>query len=801
MLMYQVLYCLTDEHDWRLVALAGAVCLLASAAAISLFHRARATQGSGRLVWLTLDAVVAGCGIWATHFIAMLAYGPGVGGAYNVPVTLVSLIFAIAVTFVGLSVAVSTIRPSLVALGGAVVGGGVAAMHYTGMMALEIPARVSWSTGTVAVSILLGLIFGALALHVADRRDSLSGALGATVLLTVAIVSHHFTAMGAVQLTPDPTLVISGLSIPPTSLSVLTASAAAAIIMIALLAALLDRRAKGELGRQQMVLDTALENMSQGLCMFDADGKIMLFNERYASLLRRTGIALTGRLLADVLREEQASGEWQGNADEFFARLVADARDGRTTTEILNRSGRSIRVVNQPMQGGGWVATFEDITEWLEAQAKISHMARHDALTGLPNRVLFHEQLEHGLRRTSSGDQLAVLCLDLDHFKDINDSLGHPIGDALLKEVGRRLEASVGENDTVARLGGDEFAVVLIGRSEEAVARSLASRLVEVISAPYEIDQHQIVIGVSIGISLSPQDGSSPDELLKNADLALYRAKADGRGTYRFFETGMDARAQARRLLEMDLRAALQRNEFEVHYQPIRDVLSERVVAFEALLRWRHPQRGLIAPIKFIPLAEETGLIIQLGEFVLHRACADAATWPDGIDVAVNLSPVQFKSPNLIAGVTEALAASGLGARRLELEITESVLLQNSEATLTTLHELRAMGVRISLDDFGTGYSSLSYLRSFPFDKIKIDRSFVSELATREDSMAIIRAVTGLGRSLGIVTTAEGVENDAQLELLRREGCTQAQGYLFSKPRPASDVAIMLERPRLRASA
>ncbi|MCJ9700169.1 EAL domain-containing protein [Bradyrhizobium sp. SHOUNA76] len=799
--MYQVLYCLTDEHDWRLVALGGAVCLLASAAAISLFHRARATQGSGRLVWLMLDAVVAGCGIWATHFIAMLAYGPGAGGAYNVPVTLLSLIFAIAITFVGLSVAVSASRPSLVVLGGSIVGGGVAAMHYTGMVALEIPARVSWASGTVAASILLGLVFGALALHVAGRRESLSGAIGATVLLTVAIVSHHFTAMGAVQLTPDPTLVISGLSIPPISLSVLTASAAAAIIVIALIAALLDRRAKGELGRQQAVLDTALENMSQGLCMFDADGKIILFNGRYAAMLGRTNFLLTGRLLVDVLREEQAKGQWQGDAGEFFARLVADAREGRTTTDLVSRFGRSIRVVNQPMQGGGWVATFEDITEWLHAQAKISHMARHDALTSLPNRVLFHEQLEQGLRRTRSGDQLAVLCLDLDHFKDINDSLGHPIGDALLREVGRRLTAAVGESDTVARLGGDEFAVVQIGRSEEAAARSLAGRLVEEISAPYEINDHQIVIGVSIGISLSPQDGSNPDELLKNADLALYRAKADGRGTYRFFETGMDARAQARRLLEMDMRAALQRDEFQVYYQPIRDVAGDCVVAFEALLRWDHPQRGLISPISFIPLAEETGLIVQLGEFVLRAACTDAATWPDDVHVAVNLSPVQFRNPNLITSVVAALAASGVPARRLELEITESVLLQNSEATLTTLHELRSLGVRISLDDFGTGYSSLSYLRSFPFDKIKIDRSFVSELATREDSMAIIHAVTGLGRSLGIVTTAEGVENDAQLELLRREGCNQAQGYLFSRPRPASDVADMLDRPRLVRNA
>ena len=782
--MYQVLFCLTDQHDWRLVALGGAVCLLASAAAISLFHRARATQGPGRLVWISLDAVVSGCGIWATHFIAMLAYGPGNGGAYNIPVTILSLIFAISVTFVGLSIAVSSLRTLWVVLGGAIVGGGVAAMHYTGMAALEIPARVSWDVGTVIVSVLFGIVFAALALFVAARRDDRSHALAATGLLTLAIVAHHFTAMGAVLLTPDPTLAISGLSIPPASLSFLTASAAVAIIAIALVSALLDRRAKGELGRQQVVLDTALENMSQGLCMFDADGKIILFNERYAAMLRPLGDAAhrsSARSTCCGKSRRRASG--QGDPDQFFARLVDDARGAaRTTTRIVNRFDRSIRVVNQPMQGGGWVATFEDITEWLEAQAKISHMARHDALTNLPNRVLFHEQLEQGLRRAGANDQLAVLCLDLDHFKDINDSLGHPIGDALLKEVGRRLKATVGEHDTVARLGGDEFAVVQIGRSEEAAARALAGRLVEVISAPYEIDDHQIVIGVSIGISLSPQDGSNPDELLKNADLALYRAKADGRGTYRFFETGMDARAQARRLLEMDMRAALQRDEFQPYYQPIRDVASDRVVAFEALLRWNHPQRGLISPLNFIPLAEETGLIVQLGEFVLHRACADAATWPDDIGVAVNLSPVQFKNPNLIASVTEALEKSGLAARRLELEITESVLLQNSEATLTTLHDLRAMGVRISLDDFGTGYSSLSYLRSFPFDKIKIDRSFVSELATREDSVAIIRAVTGLGRSLGIVTTAEGVENDAQLELLRREGCTQAQGYLFSMP-------------------
>lgn len=366
--MYQVLYCLTDQHDWRLVALGGAVCLLASAAAISLFHRARAARGGARVAWIALDAAVAGCGIWATHFIAMQAYGPGAGGAYNVPVTVLSLIFAIAVTFIGLSISVSTTRGSLIALGGAVVGGGVAAMHYTGMMAFEIPAHVDWATATVTVSILLGIVFGSLALLVAGRRDSVSSALGATVLLTVAIVSHHFTAMGALELTPDPALVVSGLTIPPASLSILTASAAAGIIAIALAAAILDRRAKSEIGRQQVVLDTALENMSQGLCMFDADGRIMLFNERYAAMLRCTDIALTGRLLVDVLKEEQAKGQWQGDAGQFFAprrrrargphhdrhRLpVRPLRPGRQPADAGRRLGRDVRRHHRMAGGAG----------------------------------------------------------------------------------------------------------------------------------------------------------------------------------------------------------------------------------------------------------------------------------------------------------------------------------------------------------------------------------------------------------------------------------------------------------------
>jgi diguanylate cyclase (GGDEF)-like protein/PAS domain S-box-containing protein len=788
--MYKVLTCLGVEHDWKLVVLAGVVCFLGSSAALSLLQRAKASQGHARFAWMALQGAVAGSGIWATHFIAMLAYDPGIGAGYNMLVTALSLLLAILITGLGFGIALLAPLRWRAAIGGAIVGLGVAAMHYTGMSALELPARIDWDVPTVLASVAIGSALGALALVVALGRERNSRIFLAPVLLTLAIVSHHFTAMGAVTLIPDPTLAGDGLNISPTVLSFLVAAAALIILGTAMVASSMDRRAKRALNRQKVLLDAALENMSQGLCMFDADGRILLFNEQYTRMMGRSDIELEGRLLRDVLHELKESGRWDGDADELVGHLIVEAREGRSSSNIVVQSGRSIRIVHQPMQGGGgWVATFEDITEWQRAQAQITHMARHDALTNLPNRTLFREQLEQALRLAKRGDKFAVLCLDLDHFKDINDSLGHPIGDALLMEVGRRLSSCVSEGDTVARLGGDEFVIVqFCGSDESSPAVSLASRIVEAISEPYHIGGHQLVIGVSVGISLAPDDGKNPDELLKKADLALYRAKADGRGTYRFFETGMDARAQARRLLELDMRAALPRGEFEMHYQPIRDVAADRIVACEALVRWRHPLRGLIPPGNFIPLAEETGLIVQIGEWVLRTACRDAAAWPDDIGVAVNLSPVQFKNPNLMAHVLDSLAQSGLPAHRLELEITESVLLQNSEATLATLHALRGGGVRISLDDFGTGYSSLSYLRSFPFDKIKIDRSFVEDVTSRNDSLAIVRAVTGLGRSLGIATTAEGVETPAQLELLRREGCTQAQGYLFSKPRPASEV-------------
>jgi diguanylate cyclase (GGDEF)-like protein len=415
-------------------------------------------------------------------------------------------------------------------------------------------------------------------------------------------------------------------------------------------------------------------------------------------------------------------------------------------------------------------------------------MALHDTLTGLPNRVLLNEHLEQALARVKRGEIVATHIFDLDHFKTVNDTLGHPTGDKLLTMAADRLRTLVRETDTIARMGGDEFAIVQVGIAQPADATSLAQRIIAVVSEPYDIDGHQVVIGASVGIAVGPNDGTTTEQIIRNADLALYRAKGDGRGTYRFFEPEMDAQMQARRELESDLRKALSANEFELHYQPVVDLASNEISGLEALIRWRHPSKGMVAPNMFIPLAEEIGLIIPLGEWVLRQACATAALWPAQLKIAVNLSPAQFRSPGLLQAIVGALAASGLAPDRLELEITEAILLQDSEATLAMLYSLRELGVRIAMDDFGTGYSSLSYLQSFPFDKIKIDRSFVRDIAESTGSLNIVRAVAALAKGLGMTATAEGVETAEQLDTIRAEGCTEMQGYLFSRPLPACEI-------------
>ncbi|WP_269716039.1 EAL domain-containing protein [Caulobacter sp. NIBR2454] len=420
-------------------------------------------------------------------------------------------------------------------------------------------------------------------------------------------------------------------------------------------------------------------------------------------------------------------------------------------------------------------------------------LAHYDPLTDLPNRVLFHKQLREALARADRGaSQVAVLCIDLDRFKTVNDTLGHAVGDELLQAAGQRLRSCVREGDTVARLGGDEFAIVQNGVTGPDDARHLAARIVETMSAPLTLHGHNVVAGASVGVAVAPLDGREPDELLKKADMAMYRVKGEGRRGFRFFEPAMDEVLQSRRRLELDLRRALEMGEFELRYQPLYDLASERVTGCEALLRWRHPERGLVSPADFIPLAEEIGLIVPLGEWVLRQACAEAAGWPAGISLAVNLSPIQFRDRTLLDTVKAALDASGLSPRRLQLEITESVLLADNAANLALLHDLRRLGVLIAMDDFGTGYSSLSYLRSFPFDKIKIDQTFVRDIPRDADALSIIRTVADLGERLGIVTTAEGVETAEQFEALRNQGCREIQGYLISPPKEAADIMTLL---------
>jgi diguanylate cyclase (GGDEF)-like protein len=451
------------------------------------------------------------------------------------------------------------------------------------------------------------------------------------------------------------------------------------------------------------------------------------------------------------------------------------------------------------MADGGTVTTHQDITEQRRSEAKIVHMALHDTLTGLPNRMLLNERLEHALTRVKRGEVVATHMLDLDHFKAVNDTLGHPVGDKLLQMVTERLRVLVRETDTIARMGGDEFAIVQVAIAQPTDATSLARRIIEVVSKPYEIEGHQIIIGTSVGIALGPADGLNPEQLIRNGDLALYRAKGDGRGTYCFFEQEMDAQMQARRALEYDLRKALVANEFELHYQPVVNLARNEITGFEALIRWRHPKDGLVPPGLFVPLAEEIGFMVPLGEWALREACKTAVKWPGELTISVNLSPSQFRSPGLVQTVSAALATSGLPARRLELEITEKALVGDSAATLATLYKLREAGVGIAMDDFGTGYSSLNYLQSFPFDRIKIDRSFILDILDGVGSLNIVRAVTAMAKGLGMTTIAEGVETQDQLDAVRSEGCTEMQGFLFSQAVPAEAVEQLLSRRGIAA--
>jgi diguanylate cyclase (GGDEF)-like protein/PAS domain S-box-containing protein len=1073
--MFRVFNCVTGQHDWRLLVLAGAICFLASLVAISLFHRAASAQGRTRAAWLAMAGAATGCGIWATHFVAMLAFETGVAVRYDIGLTLLSLLVAAVITGLGLTLAVQARAWWGAPLGGAILGGGIAVMHYTGMWAMQLPGQVTWADDLVTASIVLGMLFGSAALTFAQGRESIAATLSAAALLTLAILSHHFTAMGAAEITLDPSRTMPATALSDTVLAIAIAGAALAILATALTGAITDRlldhranqfdRARQELiadseaklREQHLRLDTALNNMSQGLCMFDPAGRLVLFNQRYLDIYGMSPEQMkVGFKLEELLKMRFSSGLFSGEEKEYvdgvlrevaegsaynktvetsdgrtilikacnlpnggrvathediterqrllkahseaeeqlreqkhhldtalnnmtqglnlfdaqgrlllsneryirMYRLSSDAvKPGRTVRELVQLrmaagtffavnperyvsdlteafelkaprnstlelpDGRTITVISQSTKGGGWVVTHEDITERKRvererdrnrefahqvienvpvpiavkdsrtlqyvlinragerfygipreqmigktaanvlppssaksvthedqrltstqqlqiipehlfetpgngtriiastrlpildadgdtqylltviedrtnrkrAEAQIAHMAHHDALTGLPNRAAFNECIAATIEQTRDGsDGFAVLSVDVDRFKEVNDVFGHGVGDALLRELSSRMQVAAA-GAFIARLGGDEFMLIAADGPQPQQAATLADRLLACATDEIEIQGQRLRVGLSVGVAIFPTDGEDQQTLLANADAALYRAKAAGRGAVQFFEADMDRQLRERRALQQDLRLALERGELSLHYQPQAHMAGE-VVGFEALVRWNHPTRGNIPPAKFIPVAEESGLIISLGEWILREACREAASWPHKLQIAINLSPVQFRHGDLPGLVHSILLETGLSPNRLELEITEGVLIDDFSRATSMLRRLKLLGVRIAMDDFGTGYSSLSYLQAFPFDKIKIDQSFISNLERSPQSATIVRAVIGLARGLNLPVVAEGVETEEQIAFLTRESCDKVQGFIVGRPMPIDEYAELTGR-------
>ncbi len=773
--MAKVTDCLMTQHDAVHVGLAAFICVVASFTVVDLFHHVRTGPPRMRGTWLPVAGVAGGFGIWATHFVAMMAYDNGLPSGYDLPLTVLSITPAAYLTWLGLRVALEPDRPAAPWVGGSVLGVGVAAMHYLGLAAYVTTGQVRWDPWLTAASLALGIGLATLAVGFAAR----GGKAVPVLLLVLSVCGMHFVSMGAVTVAYDPLATIPSGALSGAWLGPLAGGAGILVIGLAVTALFLDARERFR--RRQSELAQNLANAAvEGILLCDGT-TVVLANDSFAALAGVPAAYLAGRDLRDLIP-------------------LLPAADGEPReSEMQSASGPPIpvEVILKSLptsEGVRRAVAVRDLRSRRQAESRILHLAHHDVLTGLPNRASFTAKLEAEIDAArAGGGEVALLLLDLDRFKEVNDTFGHAAGDDLLVAVARGVSSILRDGQMLARLGGDEFAIVLPGLVDRTAAGRVAAEAIEAVRAAASTLPAGGVIGTSIGVALSPSDAGDRAGLVANADLALYQAKGAGRGVHRFYEPAMGEEARDRRQIERDLRLAVARSEFSVVYQPQRSVRTGMVTGFEALLRWHHPTRGDVPPSTFIPIAEESGLIHAIGEWVLRRACEEMVAAPV-LRIAVNVSALQVHSARFAGVVADVLRETGMPPQRLELEVTETALMHDTERALATLLKLKEIGVQVTMDDFGTGYSSLSNMRMFPFDKIKIDRSFVRHVHENEKAAAIVRAVLGLGRGLGLPVLAEGVETEAEYRFLDAEACDEVQGYLFGRPAPALAHVAALAR-------
>ncbi len=760
--MFSVIACIRDNHDWRLVIAAAIVCFVGSLTTMLLLFRAQECDVGQRKLWIGTSAFACGVGVWATHFIAMLAYDGGMPISYDLGLTFLSVFLSIFGAWVAILIASEGRSGYSFAFGGVLMAFGITAMHLTGMQAIEAQAVVVYDAGMTVVAFTACAILATVAFLAFFKLKGMKRFAASSSAFVLAICALHFVSMSSIVLVPDVTRDVPAMSLQPEVLAAIVMAVSTGLILMAFAAVFLESHLTDLRG---------LANISQEGLVILREGKIFDTNERFLTLSGWKLHELAGIVPAAVLTSVHREHESDHKEMLLIAKDDTEIPVEVTTRRIVYR-GRHCDVL-----------VVRDLTERKRAEEMIEHLAHHDVLTDLPNRSLFDTRIRQSLlvaerKRT----QVAVLCIDLDRFKAVNDIFGHAEGDRVLRKVADILKRCAEEDDTIARLGGDEFAIVQPGKEQPDAARRLASRIIDEFAAEMDTARDPTAVGASIGIALYPADGNSAEELCSNADTALYRVKHAGRGEACFFDAAMDESVRARRQIEHELRHAIIRKQLHVHYQPILDARTGEINGYEAFMRWNRPGHGMSEPDIFIPIAEESGSIVQLGEWILREACMEAARWPEPLSIAVNVSPVQFLLPNLCDQVAEILKEAGLAPERLELEITEAALVRDRNRVMNTLQRLRKLGVRIVMDDFGTGFSSLSNLRSFPFDKIKVDRSFTGILEHDAGARSIVRAIIGLGHSLGMPVVTEGVETEMQRQIVVEEGCAQVQGLLLGKP-------------------